>query len=200
MLGSISPVGENSRNQRWWITATAYTVASVVGGAAIATTLAAGGEALRSIVAVPVVARSVVLALAAGTAAALDSHLFGWRLPTRQRQVNERWLETYRGWVYGAGFGAQLGLGVATVVPSAVTYAMLVAAFLSASWYSGLLIGAVFGAVRSVPLLLMAGVRSADRLYAVTRRVADAEPRAHRLTIAGQGALAAATLVAAIAA
>jgi len=199
MLGSISPVGENSRNQRWWITATAYTVASVVGGAAITTTLAAAGEALRSIVAVPVVARSVVLALAAGTAAALDSHLFGWRLPTRQRQVNERWLETYRGWVYGAGFGAQLGLGVATVVPSAVTYATLVAAFLSASWYSGLLIGAVFGAVRSVPLLLMAGVRSADRLYAVTRRVADAEPRAHRLTIAGQGALAAATLVAAIA-
>jgi hypothetical protein len=31
--------------------------------------------------------------------------------PSWQRQVDERWLTTYRGWVYGAGFGFQLGAG-----------------------------------------------------------------------------------------
>ena len=42
--------------------------------------------------------------------------------PGPRRQVNERWLDEYRGWVYGLGFGAQLGLGVTTVITSAATY------------------------------------------------------------------------------
>ncbi|HSK98388.1 MAG TPA: hypothetical protein VK891_17305, partial [Euzebyales bacterium] len=121
------------------------------------------------------------------------------RLPTWHRQVDERWLTTYRGWVYGAGFGAQLGLGVVTIVASAATYAMLAAALLSASWRTGLVIGAVFGAVRSLPLLLMARVRSAGHLHAVTRRVSEAQHRMHHLTVAGQGTLAIAALGAAVA-
>ena len=51
------------------------------------------------------------LAIAAGI---LDlSRLTPW---TPRRQVNEDWIGRYRGWVYGAGFGAQLGLGFAVFV------------------------------------------------------------------------------------
>ena len=33
----------------------------------------------------------------------------GFRLPSHTRQVNEAWLDEYRGWVYGGGFGWQIG-------------------------------------------------------------------------------------------
>ena len=36
----------------------------------------------------------------------LDRRVGGLRLPTWHRQVDERWLARYRGWVYGLGFGA----------------------------------------------------------------------------------------------
>lgn len=196
MLGSISPVGEASRAQRWWLTATAYTVASVAGGAAIGTALGATGAAIATIAPTPMGVRLLVLGVATAAAAMVDAGAFGLTLPTWHRQVDERWLSTYRGWVYGAGFGAQLGVGIATIVTSTVTYTAFGAALLSTSWHSGLLIGAVFGVARSVPLLLMAPVRSAAHLHSVTRGVAEAQPLAHRLTVAGQAALAATALLA----
>ena len=199
MLGSMSPVGDRSRNQRWWITATAYTVASVAAGALTGAVLGAAGQALVGIVRVPAAMRLLVLGAILIAAAALDAGARG-RLPTWRRQVDERWLTTYRGWVYGAGFGAQLGTGVATIVTSAATYATLAAAFLSTSWRGGLLVGVVFGVARAMPLLFMARVRSVDRLYAVTRRVAAGGQRAHRLTVAGQGVLGAVVLATALSA
>ncbi|HSK92140.1 MAG TPA: sulfite exporter TauE/SafE family protein [Euzebyales bacterium] len=196
MLGSISPVGEASRQQRWWVTATAHVTASAVAGAATGAVLGAAGQALLAVAAVPVRARLAVLAGIVVVAAASDAFAPG-RLPTWHRQVDERWLTTYRGWVYGAGFGAQLGAGVTTIVTSAATYAALAAAVLAGSWAAGLLIGAAFGVSRGVPLVLMAPVRTADRLYAVTRLVAASEPRMRRLTIAGQSLLAVCAAVAA---
>ena len=41
--------------------------------------------------------------------------------------------DEFRGWVYGLGYGAQLGLGVSTVVSSAATYVALLAALLCAT-------------------------------------------------------------------
>jgi hypothetical protein len=198
MLGSISPVGEASRNQRWWLTVTAYAVASTAAAAVVGVVLGAAGEALAGAVPVGPTSRLLTLGMVLAFAAVVDAA--GRGLPSWHRQVDERWLTTYRGWVYGAGFGAQLGLGVVTIVVSAATYAMLGAAFLSASWRDGMVIGAVFGAARSMPLLLLAGVRSTGGLYTVTRRVAEAEPRMHHLAVAGQGTLAVAALVAAVAA
>lgn len=56
-----------------------------------------------------------MLAALAGLAGlALDLGLGALRLPGPARQVDEDWLARYRGWVYGAGFGTQLGLGVVT--------------------------------------------------------------------------------------
>jgi sulfite exporter TauE/SafE len=199
MLGSISPVGEASRAQRWWLTATAYTLASVAAGAAIGTALGVTGQALAAVA--PASAservRLALLGAAMVAAAMADAGTFGWTLPGWHRQVDERWLATYRGWVYGAGFGAQLGVGVATIVTSTVTYTAFAAALLSASWRGGLAVGAAFGVARSIPLLLMAPVRSAARLHTVTRGVAEAQPLVHRLTVAGQGVLAATALLAA---
>lgn len=193
MLGSISPVGEASRNQRWWLTATAYVVASSTAGALVGLALGALGALLLGSVSPS--ARLVALGVLTIAAAAADAGRFGASIPSWRRQVDERWLSTYRGWVYGAGFGAQLGAAVTTIVTSAVTYAALGAALLSASWRSGLVIGTVYGMARGVPLLAMARVRTVDRLYAVTRRVADAEPWAHRTTIGGQGVLATVAII-----
>ena len=48
--------------------------------------------------------------------------LGGLHLPPTRRQVNERWLDQFRLWVYGAGFGWQIGTGLATYVKTAAVY------------------------------------------------------------------------------
>ena len=198
MLGSISPVGEAARNQRWWLTATAHVLASAAAGALLGVLLGVAGAVTVGRFATPL--RLALLGLVLAIAAMTDGATRGSGPPSWRRQVNERWLTTYRGWVYGAGFGAQLGVGIATIITSAATYATLAAAVLAGSWRGGLAIGAGFGAARALPLLAMVGVDAADRLYAVTRRVAHAEPLAHRLTVGGQGALAAIAVATAISA
>jgi hypothetical protein len=196
MLGSISPVGEAARNQRWWLTATAHLAASTGAGTVLGVLL--GGAGALLVGALPISVRLAALGIVLAAAAAADVVARRAGPPSWRRQVDERWLTTYRGWVYGAGFGAQLGVGVATIIPSAATYATLAAALLAGSWSGGLAVGAVFGAGRALPLLAMAGVHTADRLHTVTRRVARAEPAAHRLAVGGQGALAAVALVTAL--
>lgn len=193
MLGSISPVGEAARNQRWWLTATAHTAASTGAGALLGALL--GGAGGMPIGMLPTAVRQAALGVTLVVAAVVDLVTRGAGPPSWHRQVDERWLTTYRGWVYGAGFGAQLGVGVATIVTSAATYATLAAALLAGSWRAGLAVGAAFGALRSLPLLALARVDAAGRLHAVMRRVARAEPLAHHLTVGGLGILAAVVLV-----
>ncbi len=57
--------------------------------------------------------------------------VFGFRIPIHRRQVNERWLDQFRPWVYGAGFGWQIGSGLATYVVTPAVYLMIVLAALS---------------------------------------------------------------------
>jgi sulfite exporter TauE/SafE len=196
MLGSISPVGEASRQQRWWLTAGAYTLASVAGGAAAGALLGAVGAVLDRAWHLETSQRIVAVLAVTAVAALFDARVLPWRLPTWHRQVDERWLTTYRGWVYGAGFGFQLGLGVATIVPAAVTYAALATAALTGSWTHGLLVGLVFGTVRTLPLLMAAGLRSATQLYAATARISAAEMTVHRAVVAGEVAVAVAAATA----
>jgi sulfite exporter TauE/SafE len=190
MLGSISPVGETSRQQRWWLTAVAYTVASVLGGALAGALLGAAGQLLVQLWPVGVGVRVAAVLLVVAIAVLFDTRVLPWQLPTWHRQVDERWLTRYRGWVYGAGFGFQLGLGVATIVPAAVTYAALAAAALTGSWTGGLVVGATFGVVRTVPLLLAGVLRTATQLHAATARVSAAEMTVHRVVVAGEVAVA----------
>ncbi len=197
MLGSISPVGEASRQQRWWLTATAYTVASITGGALIGLVLGSAGAAVAAVVRLDLPVRLIALGAVAVAGALVDARAVPWGLPTWHRQVDERWLTTYRGWIYGAGFGFQLGTGIATIVTSAATYATLAAAFLSTSAQGGLVVGTAFGAVRSVPLLLAGRLRTPGALHRTTQRVEAAEPLVRRVAVVGQAMVAALALVAA---
>jgi hypothetical protein len=111
------------------------------------------------------------LAAALLVALALDLRIGGLALPRWTRQVDVAWLTRYRGWVYGLGFGAQLGFGLVTIVTSATTYAMVVFAALSGDVLAGLAIGAAFGLVRSAPSLLLAGVHTPADLHRVFERL-----------------------------
>jgi hypothetical protein len=108
--------------------------------------------------------------------------------------VNERWLDEFRGWVYGLGFGAQLGLGLTTVVTSAATYAALLAAILSRDPLTGALVVGSFGLVRGLTPLLTASVRSPSELFRLHAGLARWSARSRLVAAAG---LAATSLLAA---
>jgi len=180
MLASISPLGERARSSRWVVTAVAYLAGSLVGGGAVGALFAALGSLLpRAWRTSPAAAAVVGVLLLVGLL--LDRGVLGLRLPTWRRQVDEVWLGRYRGWVYGVGFGAQLGFGVVTIVTSATVYAMALLCAFSGDLRVGLLLGTVFGAVRALPVLGMA--RAADRssLHRAFRRLDRWGPAADRL-------------------
>src|SRR4051794_7194614 len=154
MLSSIHPLGERARRSRWWLTTTAYVMASVAGGAALGGVAGGIGAVLNLSLSPWVVAAVCVITVV------LDQV----GVPSWHRQVNEDWLQRYRGWVYGGGFGFQLGLGVVTIVTTAAVYAVAVLAASSGSVATGVLLGAVFGLSRSVPVLAAARVRRPEQL------------------------------------
>jgi MFS family permease len=195
MLASISPVGEAARGQRWSVTATAYLVASALGGALVGLVAGTLGWALAAAVGTPSTAAVVaVLAVLAAGAVLIDRDVLRVSLPSWHRQVDETWLTRYRGWVYGAGFGLQLGAGVLTRIPSAASHLVLVAAAATGSPGGGALVGVTFGAVRAAPLLLAGRHRDPAHLNAFHRRMDAAAPLADQVTSAVV-AVAAAALV-----
>ncbi len=153
MLSSISPLGERARNSRWWVTTTAYLLGSLVGG------LALGGLAGLVGQVVPTSVRTSRWSLAVLAVLFLVGLVLDLRgapsVPSWRRQVDEQWLTAYRGWVYGLGFGAQLGFGLVTIITSTTTYAVVLLAALSGQVGAGLAIGGTFGLVRALPSLLM---------------------------------------------
>ena len=173
MLTSISPLGERARAQRWSVTAAAYVLGSLLGGLVVGAAVGLLGSVVAvatgdpSAVVVAGVAAVVLLLAAVADATGLTRVL-----PPRRRQVDEDWLPAYRGWVYGLGFGVQLGAGLTTVVTSASTYAALALAGVSASPVAGAVVGATFGLVRALPLLALRRVTTTARLVASQRRLA----------------------------
>jgi len=182
MLASINPLGERARNQRYWLTVSAYVVASTVAGAFLGGLLGFVGQPL----AVPLAAVVVIAALAAA-GIVIDARM---RVPGPRRQVDENWLANYRGWVYGAGFGAQLGLAFLTIVTASATWVAFACALFSGSPVAGVLIGATFGLFRAVPILTAARVRDAAELRSLVRRLERIRPRVAVTTTAVQGAAA----------
>jgi hypothetical protein len=183
MLASITPLGERGRNNRWATTVSAYVSGSLFGAAALGAVLGWAGAGLRAAVHPgPGVIGGVAVA-ACVAAAAFDAHAFGLRLPSWRRQVNEDWLGRYRGWVYGVGFGAQLGVGIVTIVTTAAVYATWVLAVLSGSVVGGVLIGAVFGAVRALPVVALGRVGAPEQLRRTHRRMMQLAQPAERATV-----------------
>ena len=190
MLSSITPLGERSRRQRFSTTAAFLVLGAAGAGAALGALLGTlGGR-------IPLDGEQRLLALAAALAVGLAADvLLRDGVPTHLRQVDERWLHRYRGWVYGLGFGAQLGVAVATVVTASAVYLVLVGEALAPSALAGAAIGAAFGGIRGASVLLAARVDTPARLVAFHRRFGALERPAAAATLLLQ-ALAAATALA----
>lgn len=179
MLASITPLGERGRRGHWSVTVAAFVLGATVAGALAGAlggwvgALLLRGSAAGSVfgIAVGYSLRLVILAGAALVALAID--LGAPRIPGPRRQVDERWLDEFRGWVYGLGYGAQLGLGVSTVVTSAATYVALVAAVLVADPERGAIVMGCYGAVRGLSVLAAARVRRPRELFALHERLAQ---------------------------
>ena len=173
MLTSISPLGERARGQRYGLTVAAHLLGGLLGGATTGGVLGALGWLLG----LPLWTAVVVLTAAAVT------DLRGVRVG--HRQVDEDWLGRYRCWVYGGGYGYQLGLGVVTVVTSAATPALLALLVLSGAPLLGALLGGAFGLVRGLPLLALRRVDSPAALRTAAARLERlARPAAHATVVA----------------
>ena len=168
MLASIHPLGERARGQRFSVTVVALTIGSIGGGAILGALLGGLGSFIGGSGSVAI--RAAVLAVAAVIAVAVDGRRNG-SVPSWHRQVNEDWLGRYRGWVYGFGFGAQLGVGVLTIVTTAAVYVTWIAAAMTASPGRGLLVGARFGLARSFPLFASISLVTPDAIAARVRRL-----------------------------
>lgn len=190
MLTSITPLGERGRGNRYAVTMTAYAVGSVLGGALVGALLGA----LGSLLALPT--RTALLVAAAVCLVAAVADATG-RVPSYRRQVDEDWLTRYRGWVYGAGFGLQLGAAVTTIVTSALTYAALAVALLTASPLAGAAVMTAFALTRAVPAMAARGVDTPDALRALAAWLERRLPAARAASVASL--VAAATVLGAVA-
>jgi hypothetical protein len=109
--------------------------------------------------------------------------------------VDERWLDRFRGWVYGLGYGVQLGLGVTTVVSSAATYLALTAALLLADAGAGAVVMGCFGLMRGISLLAGARVHSPEQLIALHAWLERGRVRGARVGIALLAVISAGALI-----
>jgi hypothetical protein len=190
MLSTITPLAEQGRGHRYRSTACWFVIGAVAGGA----TLGLGAALIAWLVSLMNLTAAAALGCAAGLAlitAASDLRLFGLHLPINPRQVNELWLGRFRSWVYGSGFGWQIGVGFATYIMTAAVYLTVALAALTGNPLLAFGICVLFGLLRGLAILLGATITSPERLLAFHRRFdALAEP-VRRAVIGVQFAVAA---------
>jgi hypothetical protein len=185
MLSQLTPVGEASRGYRYRTTATWFIVGAVVGGA----TLGAGMAALAVLVSAVGATSTALLGVAAALGvlgAAVDGGVLGFAPPFFKRQVNEYWLARYRAWVYGSGFGWQIGAGVTTYIMTAAVFLTVAMGALTAGPWAAFGIGVCFGTVRGLAVLLTARRRTTAELFALHRRFDDLGEPVRRAVIVVQ--------------
>ena len=90
--------------------------------------------------------------------------------PFFKRQVNEYWLGRYRAWVYGSGFGWQIGAGITTYIMTAAVFVTVALGALTAGPVAALALGVCFGLVRGLAVLLTARLHTTAELFALHRR------------------------------
>ncbi len=190
MLSSITPFGEHGRRHRYAVTATWYLVGAVAGGLTLGAAAAGMAAVLAAAGAGGTDAITFVATAAALLAAGVDAGVFGDRLPIVRRQVDDRWLDRYRPWFYGAGFGWQIGVGVATYVMTATVFLVVALAGLTARPWAALAVCGAFGLARGATVLLTARASTPARLRALHRRIDRAGPPVRLLAIAAALAVA----------
>jgi Cytochrome C biogenesis protein transmembrane region len=168
MLGSLNPFVQRVHNGRWSVTITSYVVSSIVAGTLIGGALGTVGQEVRSSFGQPSWHVAAALLASLGVVGAvIDLGPYRLRLPTIVRQVDEAWRYRYRNWVYAAGYGFQLGLGLVTIVTTTAVYTTLIATFLIGSWQLGALLGAWFGLSRSLSVLSVARIQTSAQFDAI---------------------------------
>lgn len=185
MLSTITPLSERARGHSYRATAGWFVLGATAGGATLGMAIALLAIGARSLHLSPDTLGRGALA-AALIAVVSDSGVAGVRLPIHRRQVNERWLDQYRSWVYGSGFGWQIGTGLATYVTSAGVYLMIVLGALTADPMPALALGTTFGLLRGLAVLLTRHLTSPTRLRSFHRRFAVAGPWAGKAVVGAE--------------
>ena len=175
MLATITPLAERGRGHRYLGTAAWFVVGGTAGGLTLGLAMSALAAGVDLLGPCPADVARIGFAACLLTAAA-EVGLGGFRLPVHRRQVNERWLDGFRPWVYAGGFGWQVGTGVATYIVTPALYLMIVLAVLAGSPWAALAAGTAFGLLRGLAVLLGRGITSSTGLSAFHRRFAAAEP------------------------
>lgn len=169
MLSTVTPVAERGRGHRYGTTCAWFVAGATVGGATLGGG-AAGLAALAGAIDPPAATVVAVAAIGAALAAASDARALGFRLPGHTRQVDEAWLGRFRPWVYGAGFGWQIGAGIATYIMTSGVYLTVVLAALTGDPVTALAIVTGFGFVRGLAVLLSARLTTPAKVFAFHRR------------------------------
>ena len=190
MLGTISPLGERARGNSWHVTTIFYVGGTIVGGVTIGAVFGLAGSIIVGPRELP-----WILAIAIFLGVVWDAGLVQVRLPSTHRQVNDVWVNKYRGWAYGFGFGIQLGAGVLTIVKSTAIYLVLLACALSGGALAGALLGGLFGLLRGMSLLLAFGNDDWDSVMSLEVRLQRLERPVHWFNRAALVGVAIAILV-----
>jgi hypothetical protein len=170
VLSSLNPVSEAGRGHRFRVTAAWYVAGAAIGGAVLGAACAGGAALVGRVDPVPTTVWTAVLA-AAVVAVVSDSRVVGWSLPDHPRQVDERWLHTYRRWIYAGGYGVQIGAGFATYIMTAAVYLMAGLAVLTGDPGQAFAAGVVFGLVRGLAIVVAGRARSGEALRDLLARV-----------------------------
>lgn len=184
MLSTITPMAERSRGRRWGVTAAWFVLGATLGGATLGL-LAVAGALLVAALELSATTVLGVAAVAALVTAAMDLGV-GTEMPHHRRQVDEVWLDQYRSWVYGVGFGWQIGTGLATYIMTAAVYLTALMAALSGSVATAMALTLLFGFVRGLAILMGVRLTDPERLRTFHRRFDEAGPTVRHVVIAVQ--------------
>lgn len=188
MLSSIHPFGERSRNNSFWTTVGAHVLGSVLGGALLGLILGGLGWLTTLVIDQESTLRPLIVVVAAVTAIAFEATGRERMLPSRLHQVNENWIQVYRGWVYGGGFGLELGFGLSTIITTSLVHVMVITMVAVGSLPAALAIGATFGLARGLTVTVARHVETPEELRKMFRAMAASQRRAR---FAGVAALVA---------
>jgi hypothetical protein len=183
MLATITPLAERGRGHQYGGSAAWFVAGGLLGGATLGGLAAALAAGLRALAPSSASLAAVALAGAALTVVA-ELGLGGFRLPVHHRQVNERWLDQFRPWVYAGGFGWQVGTGLATYIMTPALYLLILLSALTGAPWAALALASLFGLLRGLAVLLGRGITDPTSLARFHRRFHDAEPVVRRVLVA----------------
>jgi sulfite exporter TauE/SafE len=166
MVSTISPVVYRNtvyKDCKWIVSSTIYVVGSMIGAAAVGTTLSVVGS---SVFMSP---NAHLLLFAIGMASIMYSlhelNLLALPYPQRKAQVPSWWRYRFHPYITAWLFGLLLGMGVTTFIPTATFYIIVLIATFSGSLVHGAFVFLLFGTARAVPLWLVG--RTVKNIHAI---------------------------------